>query len=1220
MLGEIDKSLKPHNLKLSLCKPNKTKIANIKHSHLETLSVKLGKIDELSFSLPFHIDINNELKRTPYIDKVKKHYKIKVEYNDSTQWFLIAEEPTKIFNENTDELQVSAYSLGYELKNSRIRKYSKESLNCTQILTDILTDTNWVAGYVEPKFDNMYRQFNENGINILNFVFKIAETFGAIVDFDTINRAVNIYDSNTNSEDKGFSIGYGKLLKSLNLNEDSSNFATRLSVYGKGDLSIQKVNPSGKTYIEDFSYFIGDYDETVTDETNDVYTVNQSSDYMSDELCHALLKYEKLLNSKESTQDVAESGTTSTNIAMTSHGLVTGDFIVNRDRRSEVRKVTVVDADNIVVESIEGQSVDDNIDKYSDGTFGKLLFEKEELQEVLTTKNNELFQLNTELKTILDNIELKKEEIENSSGSTTTLESELDQLETDRDNKISEINSKENEITSTETDIFNKQTSIDDLRNEVNKSSNFTTSELEELNYFTIETEWKNENYTEQHERQLYEDGWKKLKEINTPSLNIQVDMVNLLEIIDEQREWHKVVLGDYITIKHKKLNVDIKAQITEINYDFEDGNISLTISNLYDMKTDEEKFLNALKNNMDETKNLQNQQYNWDEIATNFLSRNDRISVKPANPIVANDGTAIDHVENTDGSVDISFKWSYNTSNSSEEKYRIDGFIIYAYSSRRSDKYVFGSTIAKEDLNTVNANKFSYAWKGVSANKYWSFGIQAYRKVDTDVNSDGIVASDIIQPTDSTEDPYLPNSNVAFKGDLTGDVKGTIGGTPYDEVNKNPVTFVVGNEDAGNHKKADFYVPSGSTSAQTAINEAIYTLGSLGGRIALLNGNYKVDGTIDLADNMILEGSGTGTIIQVDSSVGSNLNVISASSCSNVIIRNMKIDGSRVPISSTSPNITAINFDNVRFSSIDSVSLNYFTSRGIHLLKSSNNKIVNNTTIDCSNHIRLNESLGNVINSNSMSMDSLNGIGLYLYKLCNDNLISDNHMDGLSTGILSLLGGEENLIVDNTCINNIEYGIWLAYLNRNTVKGNKCANNWMSGIFIENSSDNVINSNICINNSFRPNYPSNWNTYSNIKLKNSSRNNIQTNTIRNKKVTSGKVVSATSSTVVLDDTTSNDYTNLLIKITEGTGSDGQERIIVSYDTSTKEATLDFGWWTTPDSTSTYELWGHAKYGIEISDSNCKDNIVTNNSITNSGITGDFADSGTNTITTAGNS
>ena len=68
---------------------------------------------------------------------------------------------------------------------------------------------------------------------------------------------------------------------------------------------------------------------------------------------------------------------------------------------------------------------------------------------------------------------------------------------------------------------------------------------------------------------------------------------------------------------------------------------------------------------------------------------------------------------------------------------------------------------------------------------------------------------------------------------------------------------------------------------------------------------------------------------------------------------------------------------------------------------------------------------------------------------------------------------------------------------------------------------------------------------------------------------------SGTTSTITLDASASasdNLYRDYLIKITSGTGA-GQFRTITSYVGSTKAATVDFAWATTPDATSVFAIF-----------------------------------------------
>jgi hypothetical protein len=64
------------------------------------------------------------------------------------------------------------------------------------------------------------------------------------------------------------------------------------------------------------------------------------------------------------TNDAAEAGTTTTNLTMASHGLVTGDLIVNTSRSNAVRLVTYLNANNVTVAAVTGQTTGDTIEVY----------------------------------------------------------------------------------------------------------------------------------------------------------------------------------------------------------------------------------------------------------------------------------------------------------------------------------------------------------------------------------------------------------------------------------------------------------------------------------------------------------------------------------------------------------------------------------------------------------------------------------------------------------------------------------------------------------------------------------------------------------------------------------------------------------------------------------------------------------------------------------------
>lgn len=68
-----------------------------------------------------------------------------------------------------------------------------------------------------------------------------------------------------------------------------------------------------------------------------------------------------LMETNLKTSNTAEAGTTTTNIKVTAHGLITGDIIINASRSDARRAITQVDANNFTVETVTGQTTSDTI-------------------------------------------------------------------------------------------------------------------------------------------------------------------------------------------------------------------------------------------------------------------------------------------------------------------------------------------------------------------------------------------------------------------------------------------------------------------------------------------------------------------------------------------------------------------------------------------------------------------------------------------------------------------------------------------------------------------------------------------------------------------------------------------------------------------------------------------------------------------------------------------
>jgi hypothetical protein len=163
-----------------------------------------------------------------------------------------------------------------------------------------------------------------------------------------------------------------------------------------------------------------------------------------------------------------------------------------------------------------------------------------------------------------------------------------------------------------------------------------------------------------------------------------------------------------------------------------------------------------------------------------NFDNRNDRLSATPTLPAILLDGTCIDHTVNTDSTSNVSFEWQFTNQNGNAND--IDGFIVYVYQSTASSVYAFGTNTANEQIFYVTPEKRAFILYGVPVDQYYTFGVQAYRIVDPDVNAIGVLRSAINKSTYAGENPYRPSASVSFNGDVLGTVAGVSASTVKDQ------------------------------------------------------------------------------------------------------------------------------------------------------------------------------------------------------------------------------------------------------------------------------------------------------------------------------------------------------------------------------------------------------------------------------------------------------
>lgn len=287
-LGEIDLNLKPNKASLSLCKPNRDVIHSLKDVYKLQYSIKLGKVNELNFTIPTMIERNHEFIENPLVKKIKDRYLVKLEYNGQLDYLVFLEE-NKSFEDGGENISYRLYSEGYLLADKMIRDYEVTSKSLSYMLSEILEMTNWKVGFVDTYFDTIFRSHEITSQTVLQAVYELAEKFNAVIIWDTVNFTIDFYNPSNVGMNRGLRFKEGKYLESFNVTTNAEEIVTRLKVYGQDGLTIRRLTPTGVNYLEDFSWF------TFPFERDGRGVVIKSSDYMSDSLCIALEDYNQRL-------------------------------------------------------------------------------------------------------------------------------------------------------------------------------------------------------------------------------------------------------------------------------------------------------------------------------------------------------------------------------------------------------------------------------------------------------------------------------------------------------------------------------------------------------------------------------------------------------------------------------------------------------------------------------------------------------------------------------------------------------------------------------------------------------------------------------------------------------------------------------------------------------------------------------------------------------------
>ncbi|MFK3936701.1 phage tail protein [Alkalihalobacillus sp. NPDC078783] len=697
----FDKSAKPKEIKLRLAKPDREIIDNL--YGIDDINLVLNyddMIHEINFTAYTKAySFNRNLIDNPLVPKLKEGYSIKCDYDNQILWFIVTScNATSSMGE--ESIKVSAFLESYSLTYHKVLNYEKQSVSIQEAANDLLERTGLSVGHITPSLSAKFRQFDITEGTKLEMNQKIDEVFEAKTVYETDKNLVHFYEKDELSINRGLKLSHKNYVESFSKSSNYNELVTRLHVRGTNGLTINRINPTGQSYIDDFSFYLYPFKR---DEDGNVIT---HSEYMSDDLCHALLDYNKL--------------------------------------------------------------VDDNSNKFKD-----LLEQRSKQEEVITNEEWELVDKRTELQIAKDLLFTADE-----SGFEDTAPYVTEQTKAEK-----VVKSQESKLNSERDKLDNINKDIAALNTLLRLENNLTKAQLDFLykRFFKEET-WVDDAYFDDSD--LYDEAHKVMSELNKPPVETTMSLANFFMMVSEQHNWDRLRLGEKIVGYHKRLGINDELTASRISLNFKSNSIDVTLSNGKKLVSVEDQLANLFYTVTKAKTELNNRKDNYNQTFQQFRIRNNRISTPVASVTLSS--SPLSSKSNDDGTANVTIKWEY-PDKYEEDKYNIDGFRVYIYSSDKPTPILLGSNINGEESKPVPREQRNFTFNSLTSNKYYTIGVMAYRTVDSDIKEDGVIKSEIVQPRntiqamrlfstqsnvsepveDSHPVPFQPTDKVNFNGSI---------------------------------------------------------------------------------------------------------------------------------------------------------------------------------------------------------------------------------------------------------------------------------------------------------------------------------------------------------------------------------------------------------------------------------------------------------------------
>lgn len=305
------------NYNLTLCKINKEPVGVIIEDYISSIDRYIDDVDKIELSIPKMIvdRFTFEIIKNPLYYDAKEERLLCL---NNKEYFVIKQ--NKSNSSSNFYKTLTAYSLEYKL--------SKIDINVEDIsfqlmdgdkehdiysLNDYLyEETGWKLGYIDEvvrfdidennkKVDKLRVQTNVNKSWYDFLKNDITVQFGCILEFDTLNKLINLYDVKTKGEDVQIYLTKDNYINDLEREYSSTDIVTRMFVKGNDEMDIISATPTGYNFIEDYSYFIqnGEMNKDLEDALSKYYQMVESRTPIWKELTKQKQNKISILNDKK---------------------------------------------------------------------------------------------------------------------------------------------------------------------------------------------------------------------------------------------------------------------------------------------------------------------------------------------------------------------------------------------------------------------------------------------------------------------------------------------------------------------------------------------------------------------------------------------------------------------------------------------------------------------------------------------------------------------------------------------------------------------------------------------------------------------------------------------------------------------------------------------------------------------------------------------------------